>query len=114
MKMRRMMPDISSILYLALARKTYCNLYRFTMTMNEDVDPVVLQKAADNIRDRFSVFMCGFESGFFHDTQIVHDVRIQVIKDTQFLRILSKEEIKSCPPVFFMLKIVCRLNSFMP
>ena len=65
MKMRRMMPDISSILYLALARKTYCNLYRFTMTMNEEVDPIVLQKAADNIRDRFSVFMCGFESGFF-------------------------------------------------
>lgn len=97
MKMRRMMPDISSILYLTLARKTYCNLYRFTMTMNEDVDSVVLQKAADNIRDRFSVFMCGFESGFFHDTQAVHDVRIQVIKDTQFLRILSKEEIKNCP-----------------
>ncbi len=97
MKMRKMMPDISSILYLALARKTYCNLYRFTMTMNEEVDPVVLQKAADNIRDRFSVFMCGFETGFFHDTQAVHDVRIQVVKDTQFLRILSKEEIKRCP-----------------
>ena len=97
MKMRKMMPDISSILYLVLARKTYCNLYRFTMTMSEDVDPVCLQKAADNIRDRFSVFMCGFDSGFFHDTQAVHDVRFQVIKDTQFLRILSKEEIKTCP-----------------
>lgn len=97
MKLRKMMPDISSILYLALARKTYCNLYRFTMTMSEEVDPVCLQKAADNIRDRFSVFMCGFESGFFHDTQAVHDVRIQVVKDTQFLRILTKEEIKTCP-----------------
>lgn len=97
MKKKTMMPDISSILYLALARKRYCNLYRFTMTMNEEVDPVCLQKAADAISERFSVFMCGFKPTLFHDVQSVSDVRIPVVKDTQFLRILSKEEIETCP-----------------
>ena len=91
------MPDISSILYLALARKSYCNLYRFTMTMNEVIDMKLVQKAADQIHNRFSMFMCGFKSNFFHDVQISSKNRIQVQKDTKKLEILSKDEIKNCP-----------------
>ena len=92
-----MMPDISSILYLALARKSYCNLYRFTMTMNEEVDRNVLQKAADQIHDRFAMLMCGFQSSFFHDVQTFCQKRIQVVEDAQKLKILSKKEIETCP-----------------
>lgn len=97
MKHLTMMPDISSILYLALARKSYCNLYRFTMTMNEEVNMNLVQKAADLIHNRFCMFMCGFKSNFFHDVQISSVNRIQVQKDTKKLEILSKDEIKNCP-----------------
>jgi len=97
MTMNTMMPDISSILYLALARKRYCNLYRFTMTMSETVDMELLQKAADHIHERFSMLMCGFKSNFFHDVQTYSKQRIQVVQDTQKLSILSKTEIQNCP-----------------
>ena len=38
------LPDISSILYLARMGKHHTNVYRFTMTMNEEVDPVLLHQ----------------------------------------------------------------------
>ena len=92
-----MKPDMSSILYLALARKSHSNIYRFTMTMSETVDMNLVSQAADLIHDRFKVFMCGFKSNFFHDIQTYTNDRIQVIKDTQKLKILSKKEIRQCP-----------------
>jgi|GEM_PF-2823334 len=97
MKQKTRMPDISSILYLALARKRYCNLYRFTMSMNEEVDPVLLQKALNQVKNRFSLFFCGFQPTLFHDIQTLYQKEVKVMKDTAMLKILSKTEIKNCP-----------------
>ena len=48
------LPDISSILYLARMGKHHTNVYRFTMTMNEEVDPYkALIKELD--KERYSV-----------------------------------------------------------
>lgn len=89
-------PDISSILYLALARKSHSNLYRFTMTMNETVDPTLLQQAVNRIQERFSMFFCGFQPHWFADVQTVCEQPVSIIEDTQVLKVLSKDEIRQC------------------
>ena len=96
MTMKQMMPDISSILYLALARKEYCNSYRFTMSMNEEVDPQLLKQAVHQVKERFSMFFCGFQPSLFHDVQKVYEKHIPVEKDTQIFKIFSRKEIESC------------------
>lgn len=90
------LPDISSILYLARMGKHHTNVYRFTMTMNEEVDPVLLQKAVEIITPRFPVLLSGFHPNFFGDRQIPCRSIIQVQKDTGLLVTMSKEEIEQC------------------
>ena len=62
--------DNSAILYLALIRKDHTNVYRFTLTMSEQVDAALLQKAVDRVHGRFPSIFAGFRPGFFRYTQV--------------------------------------------
>lgn len=42
--MRQFCPDNSAILYLALIRKHHTNIFRFTVTLTEEIFPELLQK----------------------------------------------------------------------
>lgn len=90
------LPDISSILYLARMGKHHTNVYRFTMTMSEEVDPVLLQKAVEIITPRFPVLLSGFQPDFFKDAQVPYHEVIRVQKDTDYLVTMTKEEIERC------------------
>ncbi len=93
---KQLKPDTSSILYLALARKSHSNLYRLSMTMNETVDPGVLQEAVNRLQQRFPMFFCGFQPHLFSDVQIMCEKPLTVIEDKQVLKVLSKKEIQQC------------------
>ena len=41
--------DNSAILYLALMRRSHTNSYRFTVTMDEEVDPNALEQAMERV-----------------------------------------------------------------
>ena len=43
--MKKFAIDNSSILYLALIRKHHTNIFRFTLTLSEDIQPELLQEA---------------------------------------------------------------------
>ncbi len=88
--------DNSAMLYLALVRKRHTNVYRFTMTMTEPVDPVCLQQAADRVYKRFPTIMVGFQPGFFRYTMVPAPVAPQVMPDPGCLRTMDKEEIQQC------------------
>jgi len=64
---RKLFPvDNSSILFFSLMKKTHANSYRFTMTLDEEVCPELLQQAVDRVYRRFPTIIAGFLPGFFH------------------------------------------------
>ncbi len=88
--------DNSAILYLALMRKRHTNVYRFTMTMTERVDPDCLQQAADRVYRRFPTIMVGFRPGFFRYSMVPAPCAPQVRPDPGCLKTMTREEIEHC------------------
>ena len=57
--------DLSANVYPTLQRKNFSSVYRITMIMKEEVDPVLLQKAVDLALPRFPVFKVALRKGLF-------------------------------------------------
>ena len=94
--MKKFAVDNSAILYLALIRKYHTNIFRFTMTMSEQVDPEVLQKAVDRVCSRFPTVFAGFQPGFFQYMQVPAEQPPQVLPDPGLLINMTREEIARC------------------
>lgn len=88
--------DNSAILYLALIRKDHTNIFRFTLTMTEDIEPGLLQQAVDRVHQRFPMIFAGFRPGFFKYTQVQADIPPQVMPDPGCLITMTREEIERC------------------
>ena len=94
--MRKYAVDNSSILYLALIRKYHTNIFRFTMTMTENVQPELLQTAVNRIYRRFPTIIAGFRPGFFQYSQVPAETPPQVLPDPGLLINMTREEIAQC------------------
>ena len=88
--------DNSSILYLALIRKDHTNIFRFTLTMSEAIQPNLLQQAVNRVHHRLPSIYAGFRPGFFHYTQVQSDLPPQVKPDPGCLITMTREEIARC------------------
>ena len=88
--------DNSAILYLALIRKDHTNIFRFTLTMTEEVQPEPLQEAVNRVHRRFPMMLAGFRPGFFKYTQVQAEQPPQVKPDPGCLITMTREEIASC------------------
>lgn len=88
--------DNSSILYLALMRRSHTNVYRFTITLTEDVCPDILQRAVGIVYRRFPTVFAGFHPGFFHYSQVPDENPPQVCPDPGMLITMSADEIRTC------------------
>ncbi len=88
--------DNSAMLYLALMGRRHTNVYRFTMTMHEAVDPQALQEAAERVYRRFPTIMVGFRPGLFRYTMVPAPAAPQVRPDPGCLKTMTKEEIERC------------------
>lgn len=88
--------DNASLLFLSLMRKNYTNVYRFTMTLTEEICPETLQMAVDRVYRRFPTVIAGFCPGFFHYLQVPVKQPPQVQPDPGVLHTMSKEEIRNC------------------
>lgn len=88
--------DNSAILYLSLIRKNHTNVYRFTMTMTEDVCPKALQRAVENVYRRFPTIIAGFYPGFFQYEQFPVQSAPVVKPDPGCLITMSRQEIHNC------------------
>ena len=88
--------DNSAILYLALIRKDHTNIFRFTLTMTEEVQPHLLQKAVDRVHARFPLIFAGFRPGFFKYTQVQSETPPQIKPDPGSLITMTREEIARC------------------
>lgn len=88
--------DNASILFLALMRKNHTNVYRFSMTLTEDICPEMLQTAVDRVYKRFPTIIAGFRPGFFHYTQFPAKEPPQVQPDPGCLITMPIEDIHKC------------------
>ncbi len=88
--------DNASILFLALMRPTHTNVFRFSMTLKEDIAPEMLQTAVDRVYKRFPTIIAGFRPGFFHYTQFPAKQPPQVQQDTGCLITMPLVEIHKC------------------
>ncbi len=88
--------DNSAILYLALIRKHHTNIFRFTMTLKEAIDPELLQKAVDRVHLRFPTIFAGFRPGFFHYEQVPSMNPPLVKEDPGLLINMTRKEIARC------------------
>ncbi len=57
--------DTAALIFPAIARRDWSNGFRLSATLTEDVDPALLQKAAEEMRARFPSFFVGLRKGFF-------------------------------------------------
>lgn len=88
--------DNSAILYLALIRKHHTNIFRFTITLKEEIDPKLLQTAVDRVYRRFPTIFAGFRPGFFRYAQVPVQDPPLVSEDPGLLINMTKEEIARC------------------
>ena len=57
--------DTAALIFPAVASKDWSNAFRLSATMTEEVDPVLLQEAADDMKTRFPSFFVSLHRGFF-------------------------------------------------
>ena len=57
--------DTAALIFPAVARRDWCNVFRLSATLSEPVDAAVLQRAADDLRARFPSFFVSLHRGFF-------------------------------------------------
>ena len=88
--------DCSAILFLAQMRRNHTNLFRFTVTLQNPVCPVLLQTAADRVFSRFPTIFAGIRTGFFSHRVVPCKKAPRVAEDSGVLQTMSREEIQSC------------------
>ena len=88
--------DSSAILYLALMRRNHTNSFRFTMTMDQEVDPTALQQAMDRIYRRFPTIIAGFRRSLLSFRVTPAASAPRVLPDPGLLIPMTRREIETC------------------
>lgn len=94
--MKKFTIDNSAILYLALIRRHHTNIFRFSLTLKEQIQPELLQQAVDRVYRRFPTIFAGFRPGFFQYVQVAAQMPPQVKPDPGLLINMTREEIARC------------------
>ena len=91
MKQQTYAVDNSALLYLALMRKRHTNTYRFSVTMDEEVDPAILQQAMERVYRRFPTIIAGFRREFFRFRVVPVSAAPLVLPDPGVLIPMTRE-----------------------
>ncbi|MBO4228847.1 MAG: hypothetical protein J5938_00655 [Clostridia bacterium] len=57
--------DTAALLFPAISRRDWCNAFRVSATLTEAIDPVILQRATEDLRTRFPGFFVSLRKGLF-------------------------------------------------
>ena len=62
--------DTAALIFPVTRRRDWSNVFRLSATLREEVDPGLLQQAADELRPRFPSFYVTLHTGvFWHDLE---------------------------------------------
>lgn len=95
--------DTAALIFPAIARLDWCNAFRVSATLDEDIDPVLLQQATDSLRRRFPSFFVTLHQGFFWCYLEESDRQVRVREDYAYpLTFMSSRELKqNCMRVLY-------------
>ena len=57
--------DLSAIVYPTLQRKDFSSVYRLSVVLKENIDPIALQQALDMTLPRFPTYKVAIRKGLF-------------------------------------------------
>ena len=97
--------DTAALIFPAIARRNWSNGFRLSVTLREEVDPKILQRAADDLRRRFPCYYVTLHRGFFwyYLEEISEEGGVRVRRDFAYpLTFMSRGELKkSCLRVLY-------------
>jgi len=95
--------DTAALIFPAVARRDWCNVFRVSATLKEEVDPIILQQALDDLRPRFPSFFVCLRKGFFwyYLEETRRSVRVQPDYAYPLTFMSSSELHQSCLRVFY-------------
>ncbi len=88
--------DHSGMIHMATLRSGKANIFRLSVTLNEAVQPEMLQEAFRIIAPRFPTLVAGVESGFLRHYVVPCETLPVVTEDNSPLHDMTPETIRSC------------------
>ena len=87
--------DTAALIFPAITRHNWCNVFRVSATLSDPVDPTVLQHAADDLRARFPSFFVTLHRGAFWYYLEESRRRVTVREDFAYpLTFMSSKELR--------------------
>ena len=95
--------DTAALIFPAISRRDWTNAFRLSATLSEEIDPAVLQRAADDLRPRFPSFYVALRKGTFWYYLEHSRERVTVRQDYAYpLTFMSRGELKrSCLRILY-------------
>ena len=95
--------DTAALIFPAIARRDWSNAFRVSATLTEEIDPKLLQQAADDIKGRFPSFFVTLRKGFFWYYLEESDRPVTVQSDYAYpLTFMSSRELrKNCMRILY-------------
>ena len=95
--------DTAALIFPAISRRDWCNAFRVSATLNEEIDPAILQRATDEMRGRFPSYFVTLRKGFFWYYLEESRQRVEIRRDYAYpLTFMSRRELKrNCMRVLY-------------
>lgn len=89
--------DTAGLIFPAIMNRKWSNSFRMAATLNEEIDPSILQEAVNDLQPRFPSFYVALKKGFFWFYLQAIDKPIAVQMDYAYpLTHMSQKELKKC------------------
>ena len=89
--------DTAALIFPVIRRRDWCNVFRLSVTLREEVDPALLQQASDDLRSRFPSFYVCLRTGVFWHYLEECEGPVAVRPDYSYpLSYMSRAETRRC------------------
>ncbi|NWK85015.1 hypothetical protein HYE69_09390 [Staphylococcus sp. GSSP0090] len=96
MENRKFKLDNTALIHMASKNKHWSNIFRLSVTLYDDINPQILQKALEHMTPRFPTIIASIHKGFFWYYQKPVTSIPNITKDTYLLKAMSKKELERC------------------
>ncbi|MBO4914438.1 MAG: hypothetical protein J5449_04450 [Oscillospiraceae bacterium] len=95
--------DTAALIFPAISQRDWCNVFRLSAGLTEEVEPEILQRAVDDLAPRFPSFFVTLHKGFFWYYLEQNRERVNVRADYAYpLTFMGKSELRrSCLRVLY-------------
>ena len=102
--------DTAALIFPAVARRDWCNAFRVSATLTEEIDPEILQRATDDLRRHFPNFFVALRKGLFWYYLEESELPVKIQNDYAYpLTFMSSRELrqKCLRVLYYKNRIAC-------